>query len=167
MGEKKLSIPVCEEIVRRLLRTPKISHLVESIYPRAHISCSDTSEPDINARAFLRNTQPLQIELCVNKLHQVDIEEALIHELVHAFDYAFKRYDFSTCKGLAFSEVRAAREAECSSYKLSRWLRDRCIKHNAVRATSNIFPENAAECVEKVYSAAMNDLQPFEARDSK
>ena len=62
--------------------------------------------------------------------------EALTHELIHGYDYKLKRCDFSTCNGLAYSEVRAAREAECkNAYPfdfLNRW----CIRRYAADATS-------------------------------
>ena len=46
----------------------------------------------------------------------VEAVEALTHELVHAVDHAHDRCKFATCEGLAFSEVRAARDAECDKH---------------------------------------------------
>jgi len=54
------------------------------------------------------------------------------------YDYSSGRCDFSSCLGLAYSEVRAAREAECSSdaeYFITEYFRHRCIKNSAIRST--------------------------------
>ena len=32
-----------------------------------------------------------------------EVEEAVVHELIHAFDYSARRCDFNTCEGLAYT----------------------------------------------------------------
>ena len=67
-----------------------------------------------------------------------------------------------TCDGLAASEVRAAREAECSGEFPLQWLRDRCIKQRATASTANLFPSSeASKSVEKVFTSAVADLDPL------
>ena len=68
------------------------------------------SKGEGNARAFIVDN-PVNIVLCTNRLTVDDLEEVLVHEMTHAYDYKFGHYDLTTCEGLAASEVRAAREA--------------------------------------------------------
>ena len=90
------------------------------------------------------------------------IETSLIHELVHAYDYKLNRYDMFTCDGLASSEIRAAREAECSGEYPLHWLKDRCIKQRATASTANLFPSiEASKSVEKVFASAVADMEPL------
>lgn len=78
---------------------------------------------------------------------QNEVREALIHELVHAYDYTVRNMDFRKPDILACSEIRSAREAECfeklSAFQhfwglksLKPWLDERCARRTAVKATS-------------------------------
>ena len=65
------------------------------------------------ARAFVA-APPLSVVLCSNRIKsEAAAEEALVHELVHLFDLKVLGLDFSNCRQLGYSEVRANREAEC------------------------------------------------------
>lgn len=161
----------CESIVKALLDgDTKFKLLLESIGAvkedegRWKVKCRPCSRTGTEgkARAFI-TAHPSEIVLCSNRLpDRKNIEEALLHELVHAYDYSLARYDFYSCDGLASTEVRAAREAECSSRMLVfDWLRSRCIRSCASRATSHIYGEEAHECVKRVYDKAVLDKKPF------
>ena len=105
----------------------------------------------------------LEIVLCSNRLRKGDIEEALLHELVHYYDYTNNRVDFSSCEGLAYSEVRAAREAECKGYYIypfEEWAKKKCVSYYASKSTCNMFPDKGASCVTKVLDEAMKDISP-------
>ena len=90
------------------------------------------------------------------------IKESLTHEAIHAYDYTNNKCDFHTCEGLAYTEVRAAREAECSGPYMFEWFRELCIKANASNATENMFPSGARKCVNSVYAAAVTDYSPLD-----
>jgi Peptidase M76 family len=99
--------------------------------------CSDTG-PEAKARAFVLGPQPLSVVVCQNRLlHTVaptatdsnattsataqqrqrdEMDEILTHELVHVYDVRVLAKDLLQCHNLAYSEVRAAREAECSRF---------------------------------------------------
>jgi Peptidase M76 family len=100
------------------------------------------------------------------QLREREIEEAIVHELTHAYDYINGRCDFSTCEGLAYSEVRAAREAECSElsgkYFLFDWQKKQCVRDHAIRSTANLFPKTgeAQVCVDRVLDRALKDDAP-------
>lgn len=118
--------------------------------------CSDEGT-EANSRAYI-SSNPLQITLCSNRLRGKDYGEVLAHEATHAFDFINKKCDFSTCEGLAYSEVRAARNAEClDSWS---WRRRSCIERSATAATANLFPRQAKECVAQVLEAALADNSP-------
>lgn len=60
---------------------------------------------------------------------------------------------------LAYSEVRAAREAEC--FSSTRFFKTICVKDRATIATKNMFPSKGQDCVRQVFEDAMNDRTPF------
>jgi len=73
------------------------------------------------------------------------------------------RVDFSSCEGLAYSEVRAAREAECKDYNIypfEDWAKKKCVSFYASKSTCNMFPKIGSSCVNKVIDEAMKDLSP-------
>ena len=75
--------------------------------------CGDQG-PEGVARAFFGDDPVPSVTLCANRLFgDAEVAEALVHELVHAYDYVAQGYDLSESPYLACSEVRAAREAEC------------------------------------------------------
>ena len=78
--------------------------------------CGSDTRAEACARAYVRGPDPLGIVLCSNRLSsQREIEEVLVHELVHIYDVHVRQMDLRDCKQLAYSEVRAAREAECAN----------------------------------------------------
>jgi hypothetical protein len=77
-----------------------------------------------------------------------------------------RKMDLRDCKQLAYSEVRAAREAECSN-KMTSFTANICAKDTATRATRNMFPEFGRQCVCDVFDMAMKDLTPFVNEDIK
>lgn len=113
-----------------------------------------------SARAYLSLDRSLKIVLCANRLREGDIEEALTHEAVHAHDFLNQTCDMHTPEGLAYTEIRAAREAECAG-KLSMF-RNSCIKEKAAKATRNVFPDaDTSVIVDQVFKQAMSDNTPW------
>jgi hypothetical protein len=129
--------------------------------------CANTG-PEGGARAFVMGPQPLSVVLCTNRLstdgnhaEQLhEMEEILTHELMHVYDVRQLHLDLRDCENLAYSEVRAARAAECSNtYSI---FRDQCVKSKAVQATQNLFPaDQARQCLQRVFERAMADTRPF------
>jgi hypothetical protein len=153
----------CEEALKLIIsRNENLKKLVSSEM-NLKVSCRECVKNGVegNSRAFLF-FPPFQIVLCTNRLQTKDIEEVIIHEAIHAFDFYNNRCDFKTCEGLAYTEVRAAREAECGSgiYPF-KWMKDECVKYHATKSTANLFPKKqAAMCVDAVFLQAMADLTP-------
>lgn len=151
--------------MKSLNGVPKIKALLDGIKGKNPvIECRPCSKKGAegNARAALFDSDPLEIVLCTNRLQEWDLEEALTHELVHAYDYSNNRYDFGGCEGLACTEIRAAANAECKGPFLFDWMRQKCIKENAVNSTKNFFAD-ADKCVDRMYSKAMQDDSPAPA----
>ena len=122
--------------------------------------CSNTG-PEGGARAYVRGPNPLSIVLCSNRLHSpAEVQEVLVHELIHVYDMR-RGLDFHDCHQLAYSEVRAARDAECRS-SLNRFTLSYCVKERAGHATNNMFPhQEGGHCVGRVLEAALADRSPF------
>ncbi|CAB9504733.1 Mitochondrial inner membrane protease ATP23 homolog [Seminavis robusta] len=131
--------------------------------------CEETG-PEQGARALIMGPNPLSIIACTNRLavhDRAEMSEVLVHELVHAYDVRRLRLDFSDCESTAYSEVRAAREAEC--YTGSKWaptlLQEFCVKQRAIAATNNVFPTWGRKCVRSVFADAYKDPRPFSQDD--
>ena len=105
---------------------------------------------------------PLSVVLCSNRLllnTPDEMEQVLVHELVHVFDVLKLRLDLRECDNLAYSEVRAAREAECRHAWFST---HSCIQNKATVATNNLFPgPKGRACVSNVFDKAVRDRRPF------
>ena len=100
--------------------------------------------------------------VCSNRVslqNTQEIEEVLVHELVHAYDVKVQKLNLKLCETLAYSEVRAAAQAECHNS----WLPSSyCVQNKATAATGNLFPMfQARKCVNAVYGTAVNDTRPF------
>jgi len=152
-----MEVKECEELVKKLTSDPRMKHLLQSV----GVSCRPCKDHGVEktSRAFL--TSKPEVVLCSNKLSTPEVvENALLHEAVHAYDYINKRYDFHTCEGLAATEIRAVREAECGKHKWS-WLKNRCIKSSAKSCTNNLYATTGSDCVEKAFELAMKDFEPF------
>ena len=78
----------------------------------------------------------------------------------HRIDVHSRQMDLRDCKSLAYSEVRAAREAECSN-SLTSFTGNICAKDKATVATRNMFPEEGRKCVCDVFDRAIKDYAPF------
>ena len=127
----------CQDIIRVAKTKPKFAALLAAIgeIPIDCIECSHLGAEG-NSKALIR-IDPLSIEICENRNSTPEsIEISLKHELVHAFDFKLNRYDMFTCDGLAASEIRAARDAECAGSYFAEWFRHRCIKERAKASTA-------------------------------
>ena len=130
--------------------------------------------PEGTARGFFASP-PEQIVMCANRLRdESEIEETLVHELIHAVDYCTRDIDLTKCEDLACSEVRAAREAECSESTYLKafpipdiarsYLHRRCTRQHATSATGAMFPQRAESCIEAAFERCFNDFVPFDRK---
>jgi hypothetical protein len=129
--------------------------------------CASTG-PEAGARAFLMGPAPLSVIVCHNRVNsdRAEVEEILTHELVHLYDVQTLRLDLQECENLAYSEVRAAKAAECRSS----WhphLQSYCVKQKAICATNNLFPAEGRACIQKVFDQAFGDNRPFKKEFKK
>jgi len=140
-----------------------------------------TTGPEQGARALIMGPTPLSIVACTNRLtpnDQEEMDQVLTHELLHAYDVKQLHLNFSDCESMAYSEVRAAREAECSissshfgnassTTATGGWaspaafLKQYCVKQKAIAATHNLFPRQGRNCVRTVFNKAYADPRPF------
>ena len=122
-----------------------------------------SSGPEGGARAFLMGPTPTSIVLCQNRIQAThhEVEEILTHELVHLFDLQNLKLDLQKCENLAYSEVRAAKAAECRD-TWSQYMKSFCVKQKAICATNNLFPAEGRKCIQKVFQHAYEDNRPFQ-----
>ncbi|KAL3794036.1 hypothetical protein HJC23_008924 [Cyclotella cryptica] len=126
-------------------------------------TCGCETRAEAGARAYVRGPNPLSIILCSNRLStQGEVNEVLVHELIHVYDIFSRQMDLRQCHALAYSEVRAARDAECSG-SLTTFTRNICAKDKATVATKNMFPEEGRGCVCDVFDRAIRDVAPLGA----
>jgi hypothetical protein len=123
-----------------------------------------TEGPESGARAFVKGPNPLSIVVCSNRIFsRSDMEQVLVHELIHVHDVRLLGMELRSCTELAYSEIRAAREAECYNYAswLPQQIPHHCIQKRATVATNNLFPKTGAECVRQMMHLALPDTRPF------
>ena len=146
-------------------------------------TCSNTG-PEGGARAFLMGPTPLSIILCHNRIQssREEVEEILTHEFVHLYDVQTLQLDLQQCETLAYSEIRAAKAAECrhlsstvssslslssslssssSSNPWSHHVQRYCVQQKAMNATKNLFPRDGRRCIATVFAQAYQDERPF------
>jgi hypothetical protein len=142
MGEnrKRGDISQCEEIIRHLMAEPRFRNISSqlsgsNLLMKCRVCAEDGTEG--KSRAYLE-INPTQITFCANRIAPThdSYQQMLSHELTHAYDYLKGKCDFDTCDGLAYSEVRAAREGECSGFFIHQSFRQKCIRDHAIRSTA-------------------------------
>ena len=152
--------------------------------------CSDFG-PEANARAFVMGPSPLSIVVCQNRIRPAaastlssmqEMDEIVTHELIHIYDVRWLKLNLLQCADLAYSEIRAARAAECASYHPSRNSHASlaatspaaqkqpppqpfadCVRTRATTATQNLFHRQAPRCIQQVFAQAMADDRPHAA----
>ena len=120
---------------------------------------------EAKARAFF-SYPPAEVTVCINKVKDTaEVEAVLTHELIHAIDHCTRGINLEDCEQLACSEIRASRESECASkmypWPAADWLKRQCVRTTAINATSNMFPDRGAKCVNAVFDRCYADTVPF------
>ncbi|KAF0684903.1 Aste57867_23147 [Aphanomyces stellatus] len=184
-----MDIPRCEEALQQALKEPRQKQLVVTIDsflkktkktaddPSAlEFVCLDCKSEGVEGKARAFFASPPAIVLCANRLHTTDdVKEVVVHELIHAYDYTVRKMDLTQPDVLACSEVRSARESECYEKaqalcnnpqfglvnKGCEWWVKKCVKQNAVLATSSLFPADAEKHVTRVFDTCYADKAPF------
>ncbi|CAI5728978.1 unnamed protein product [Peronospora effusa] len=181
----------CEDAVHVALqqRRPQYIFLAQqhtkgkSTVPAIDFVCLDCRDdgPEGKARAFF-SAPPPTVVFCANRLHSAqEVEETMVHELIHAYDFTVRKMDITKLDILACSEIRSARESECYQrakllervlpdvkffQKSARWLNARCVREHAVRSTSSMFPAGARDEVDKMFNQCYTDYSPFLSKQS-
>ena len=129
-------------------------------YVSSPVVCNSSSENESDSNPPLIDG----IVLCANRLaSRQEKEEALLHELVHVYDAYVKRLNLRRCEDLAYSEVRAAREAECNFRAIPFFMRRPCVREKATNATTCMFSgDKGRVCVNQVFDKAFNDMSGFQ-----
>ncbi|TYZ57738.1 hypothetical protein PybrP1_001236 [[Pythium] brassicae (nom. inval.)] len=186
-----MEVPDCEEAVHVALKQRRPKLIVDIINKHLAAASTDGSAQKINfvclecrddgpegrARAFF-SAPPPTVVFCANRLHsEREVEETMVHELIHAYDFTVRKMDLTKSDLLACSEIRSARESECFQKatllaallpdveffnKSSRWLHMRCVREHAVRSTQSMFPVEAQSEVDKMFTQCYADNSPFE-----
>ncbi|KAH6802851.1 Ku70-binding family protein [Perilla frutescens var. frutescens] len=120
-------------------------------------------------------TRGFGIVVCSNHVQlQDDVEQVVIHELIHAYDDCrAANLDWTNCAHHACSEIRAGHLSGDCHYKrelLRGFLKMRgheqeCVKRRVMQSvTANPYCSEAAakDAMEAVWGACYNDTQPFD-----
>lgn len=83
------------------------------------------------------------------------LREALLHEMVHAYDHQVRGVDIGRIDGLAASEVHAMRECECRGC----WGKRRCVRERAAEAVELAIGDRkrAEDAVGRVFEEAFGE----------
>ncbi|OQS07971.1 metalloprotease family M76 [Thraustotheca clavata] len=185
-----MQIEECYDALQEALKASRPKKLVTAINEHLEKTNATPKKLELNdaelhgligvegkARAFF--AAPPAIVLCANRLRtQEDVDEVIVHELIHAYDYTVRNMDLTKPDILACSEVRSARESECyqkvdhfcktnstisAFQKGCEWWTHKCVKDNAIQATSSMLsPEEAKAQVNNVFPKCYVDHAPFQ-----
>eukprot|EP00916_Digyalum_oweni_P008098 GHVL01013563.1.p1 GENE.GHVL01013563.1~~GHVL01013563.1.p1 ORF type:complete len:227 (+),score=36.23 GHVL01013563.1:50-730(+) len=126
-----------------------------------------------------------RVWICGNKVKgYFDFKRTLIHELVHAFDFARAKIDTSNCEHVTCSEIRAINlSGECGFFAKQgiRWDRSKEQSAKEIFIRRQVFDsviENpncrnqklVNDCISKVWQRCIRDTWPFDVQpeyDSK
>jgi hypothetical protein len=159
----------CEKMVSELMRSNENLKILLDPNKVGNLkincrSCEDKGFEKAIQGAFGFKPEP-EILLCTNRLKtQKDVENVLIHESVHAHDYFNKICDFNSCEGTAYTEVRAFREAQCTSkYLPYNWMKKPCVWFYARKSTELCGYDqiDSEHCLAAVFEKAMRDKRPW------
>jgi mitochondrial inner membrane protease ATP23 len=184
----------CEEKVRRSLeRCGKVRFLVEALekmgcpLPKDYIQCAECSDENGACRGgfgpFGENGQT-GIVICQNSINinegeggagQTAVDVTLAHELIHAFDHARAKVDWTSARHHACSEIRAASlSGDCDfkrewdrfgGFRDIRARHQECVKRRATLSVSgnpNCTVDEAKAAVEATFEACYADTAPFD-----
>jgi hypothetical protein len=117
-------------------------------------------DPFLKSRSyFKRSDESREIILFANKLKtKNEIEETLIHELIHAHDDCVKKLNLNKLNDIACSEIRAAYHAECSQEEEEEEKRI-CVTYVALKSIKmqpNMNEEKGKLVIEKMMKKCFN-----------
>ncbi|KAI8335142.1 peptidase M76 [Chlamydoabsidia padenii] len=102
-----------------------------------------------------------RVVLCCDNIRSTEqLEETLVHELVHAFDASRKGTFSSICHLIACGEIRASALGQCDGIRPDH-KRQQCIIRDAVQSTQVHCGDAAARIVEQVYAKCIKDASPL------
>ena len=127
------------------------------------------------------DSEDASVVLCQNHLvakngmELEQVNQTMVHELLHAYDQCRAHVDWSVCDQHACSEVRAAGlSGECDwKHELNRGnfniagQHQACVRRRAelsLQMNPNCAGAQAAEAVERVFVRCYKDTAPFEKR---
>ena len=156
------SVTECRQVVEDLIAVnPRFAALLSGENGQINADCrvcSDTGA-EANKTSFM-TINPDEVVLCVNYIKKADIKKELTFQATQAYDFFHQRTNFNTCEGIAYTKVRAVRDAYCSTQPFE-WMTTMCIFTFAGVATKAVHPKSGDSCVSAVFDRAMADKHPI------
>jgi inner membrane protease ATP23 len=166
----------CQNTVRKIVETSSLLDILITDMGRSgcYVDRSEffTCRPcDKQVEGFYDKN--LGIVICENNVqaNSKKLQQILLHESVHAFDYCSANFNFNDCMHVACSEIRSNNlSGECNfGQELRRgngkWFKQkqRCIKRRATLSLKEVphCSETAQSSVERAFRYCYKDHQPF------
>jgi len=167
---RELSEQECTAILGLILKTsPRAKALIDYIYFTGRHSlasgvtcrqCKGTAAEAKGKRGYYDPNFKRVVICCDQMSSYHDVEETLVHELVHAFD-ANRGGNLSILQRLACSEVRASVLGQCAQVWPS-FSKRKCVFDDAVASTSqHVDTQEAARVVSEIFENCYHDRTPF------
>jgi len=177
-NQKTIEYKKCEETKANLLTTSPavvfmLKHMALLGYPitSRQIVC----EPCTTLRSGGFSSKDGGILICQDHMmSKTHMEDTLIHELVHAYDRAKFEVDFSNCRHVACTEIRASNlSGDCKwTREVSRGFisfskqHQACVKRRAIKSVranpACSGPGVAEQAVQEVWESCFPDTRPFD-----
>ncbi|KAI4348239.1 hypothetical protein L6164_008986 [Bauhinia variegata] len=170
-----VTVEECTKMIGESLKTPMVKFLREHL-EKAGCPVRDDFFKATNCTTAASGgyTPGLGITFCSNVLRfQDEVNQVMIHELIHAFDECHAKVDWSNCAHHACSEIRAnhlsgdchfKRELLRGHMKLRGHEQD-CVRRRVMKSMAvNPDCSQAAskEAMEAVWDICYNDTKPFD-----
>ncbi|KAJ2958774.1 hypothetical protein NQZ79_g5661 [Umbelopsis isabellina] len=156
-----------EELEHVLNHSAKAQLLLQSIFKLNKrslikgVTCRSCVGTDQQDKCGYYDGQYKRIVLCCENIRsRQDVEQTVIHELVHAFDASRKGAFDSICHLVACGEVRASAIGQCNKVQPEAKKKE-CIFRDAINSTREHCGVQASRIVEQVYENCVRDEAPF------
>lgn len=165
----------CQNIIDTLLeQSPMVQYLLTGLkkaqcpIDRQSFQCVPCDHPSTGF--FSPSTG---VSLCQNFIvNKRQVEETISHELIHAYDYCTREFDYNNCSQVACSEIRAAAlSGDCrwinefmrGHYTLGNQYKE-CVRRRALMSIESLpicKDKNPSKLIDSILDLCMSDTRPF------
>ncbi|XP_019183455.1 mitochondrial inner membrane protease ATP23 homolog [Ipomoea triloba] len=167
------TVEECQGMIQKSLRTPMVKFLREHM-EKAGCGVGEKFFKAIHCDQSVGGgyVPGEGVVVCSNHMNiQDEVNQVVIHALIHAYDDCRANIDWTDCAHLACSKIRANHLSGDCHYKREflrgnlkiRGHEQECVKRRVIKELTPHFSETAArDAMEAVWETCYNDTKPFD-----